>query len=205
MKKTWSIVLGLVVMLVAAGAGGCGAKPDPDMDRQKRIQLEKRLDDLLEARYQHYEILEKEISLQFISFSENEAEAEYLIRVITVLRAATPAELPAMRGMLKYLEENRSSLSPEALREVEKHIAFWDAELRELYLGVPHEGYEFLKISAEFDGRGTIKDESVRIYHQDPEGEYLPLDLDTYIQSEEDLINQWYQEIKRVAESRGSS
>lgn len=172
--------------------------------RWKEAQLKKQLDDLLSARYQHYQILEEELSLQSITSSGSEVEAEYLTKVTTVINVATPAEWPSVKGMHKYLEENRDSLSPEALQTVEEYIAFWDKELRELYIGVPYDGYDYIKIRAEFDDQGTILEDNLRFYTQEPMDDYMPLeDLDPpYIQSEEDLIKQWYKTMEQLVESK---
>lgn len=201
MRKSWSITLGIVLVLICVGASGCraGTGQSEDVNLKRQVQLEKRLDDLLvlQARHQNFKIVEKEISLQSIEFFETGAEAEYLFRMTFVLNAATPEELPLMRGMLKYLEENRTSLSPETLREVEEYIAFWDAAIRE-DLGILQEADAVLRIKAEFDRQDTIKDESVRVYKQNDVGEYLPIRL----QSEEDLMNQGYGMVKGIMDPK---
>lgn len=167
---------------------------------QIKAQLQKQVEDLVARRYQHYRLVDKEITLLSLYISASQAEAEYLVHVSHVLGVSTPAEWPVQKGRLKYLEENRSRMSPAALEKVEKQIAFWEQELQR-YIDTPQEANEFLKVEAQFDSQGRLQKNSVQFYIQDPVGQYIPLDMHLpHFKSEAELIQQGYDEMRQLVE-----
>ena len=130
-------------------------------------------------------------------------EAEFKTKVTTLLGCKTPAEWPPQKGRIKYLEKNRNHLSPENIRKIEEKIDFWNKELQE-YIEKPSDANEFLKITAEFDDQGMLKKDTVKIYSQDPEGKYLPIEEKnlSMFKSTEELINQGYEEMRKLTEEK---
>lgn len=169
---------------------------------RKQTDLYNQVDSLVNKQNQHYRLLEKNISLQSLYFEDTSAEAEYSVKVKNVMDIDNPADWPTQKGKIKFLEENRPELSEEALQKVEEHIAFWDKELRDLYIGIPSDSYQWIKIKAEFDSSGLIKENTVELYRE-AAGEYILFDLENELpfQSEEELVNLGYEQMKEFVES----
>lgn len=109
-----------------------------------------------------------------------------------------------LKGMIKFLEENRSQLSEEVLYEIEERIAFWERELEKLYIGVPDVSYDYIKVETGLTSVGDIKKETIQFYSYDPSGRFNPLNLNgPPFQSEEDLIATGYEEMKILSQSLG--
>jgi|GEM_PF-2560999 len=124
------------------------------------------VEDLLARQYKYYRVLGKEITQQSINFNGSRVEADYWIKLTTVLGVATPSEWPPQKGRIKFLEENRAKLSPAAVRKVEKQIAFWQEELQG-YIDTPSESYDHIKVKAELDSNGEIKNDTVQFFWED--------------------------------------
>ncbi|MGI6284879.1 copper amine oxidase N-terminal domain-containing protein [Neomoorella humiferrea] len=170
---------------------------------QLKVQLQKQVEDLIARQYQHYRVLDTKIDLQSFYQSGFQAEAVYLVRVSHLLGVDTPAEWPPQKGRLHYLDENRARLTPEALRKIERQIAFWQQELQE-YITEPQEANEFLKVTARFDSRGRLQKDSVQFFIEDAVGQYIPLDMNLpYFKSEAELIQQGYEEMRQLAAGAG--
>ncbi|WP_258361205.1 hypothetical protein, partial [Moorella sulfitireducens (nom. illeg.)] len=166
---------------------------------QLQVQLQEQVENLVARQYQHYRLLDTKVDLQSFNQSGFQAEAVYLVRVSHLLGVDTPAEWPPQKGRLQYLEENRASLTPEALRKIEKEIAFWQQELQE-YITEPQEANEFLKVTARFDSRGRLQKDTVQFFIEDGVGQYIPLDMNLpYFKSEAELIQQGYEEMRQLA------
>jgi len=161
-------------------------------------QLKKRVEDLLAKQFELYRVLETEVSQLSHSITNSRVEAEFNIKVTHVLGCKTPAEWPVQKGRIKYLEENRKNLSPEKISEIEQKIDIWNKQLQE-YIDNSTECHELLKITAELDGRGFIKDETVKIYSQDPLGDYQLVKEEDWFKSAEELINQGYTEMRELS------
>jgi hypothetical protein len=162
-------------------------------------QLKKQVKDFLFKQFELYRVLETEVSLISQSIANSQVEAEFKTKVTHILGCKTPAEWPPQKGRIKYLEENRENLPPEKIRKVEEKIDFWNKQLQE-YIDKSNESNEFLKITAELDGMGFIKDDTVKIYYEDPVGEYLPVREEDWLKSAEELINQGYAEMRELVE-----
>ncbi|HAG08941.1 MAG TPA: hypothetical protein DCK87_05180 [Desulfotomaculum sp.] len=83
--------------------------------------------------------------------------------------------------------------------EYEEEIDFWNKELQE-YIEKPSDANEFLKITAEFDERGMLKKNTVKIYSEDPMGKYLPVEEKNIpmFKTAEELANQGYEEMREL-------
>jgi len=164
-----------------------------------KVQLQKQVEDLVARQYRHYRVLDTRIDLQSFKRSGSQAEAVYLVQVSHLLGVATPEKWPPQKGRIKYLEENRDLLAPEALAAIEKQIAFWQQELQE-YITKPQEANQFLKVTARFDSQGRLQ--NVQFFIEDVEGQYIPLDMNQpCFQSEAELIRQGYEEMRQLAEA----
>lgn len=165
----------------------------------KTEQLQKEINDFLARQYKHYRVLETEVSLLSQKVTGSFGEAEFKTKVTTLLGCKTPAEWPIQKGKIKYLEENRQNLTPEQIRKVEEEIDFWNKELQE-YIEKPSDANDFLKITAEFDERGMLKKNTVKIYSEDPMGKYLPIEEKNLpaFKTAEELVNQGYEEMREL-------
>jgi hypothetical protein len=165
----------------------------------KTVQFQKEIKIFLARQYKHYQVLETEIALLSQKVNNSFGEAEFKTKVTTLLGCKTPAEWPVQKGRIKYLAENRQNLIPEQIKKVEKEIDFWNKELQE-YIEKPSDANDFLKITAEFDKQGMLKKNTVKIYSQDPMGEYLPVEEknNSMFKTAEELVAQGYEEMREL-------
>ncbi|AGL02564.1 copper amine oxidase N-terminal domain-containing protein [Desulfoscipio gibsoniae] len=163
--------------------------------------LKEQVKEFLAEEYQHYQVLETEVELLSQKVDDIHVEAEFKTKVTHVLGVDTPAQWPLQQGRIKYLEENRNDLTPEKIRLVEEEIAFWNQELQE-YIDKPSDANDFLKITAKLDGTGAIDEDTIKLYSQDPVGNYLPINKDTIpaFKSSKELIEQGYAEMHKLLE-----
>lgn len=166
-----------------------------------RGELRQQAEDFITKKYgRHYRVLEKEITPLTYNISGSRAEAEFSTRVTCAPDCTTPAQWPPQQGRIKFLSENRNNLSAEQINKIQEQINFWEQELR-LYMSEPGEVNEFLKFTAEFDGMGMLKKETVKIYYEDPNGNYQPVLEEEWpaFKTAEELISQGYEEMRRLA------
>lgn len=166
----------------------------------KSLELYGIMQNLLDKQYQHYRVLNQEITQQSLKISDYQVEAEYQIKVITVPNVATPAEWPSIKGMNKYLQDNAGKLSPAAVQKVKEQIAFWNKEIQG-YIDQPADGYDAIQIRVKTDNEDNIVEESVRFYRDDGAGKFLPLDMNgPQFQTNQQLTDIWYNEMKQLTE-----
>lgn len=167
-------------------------------------QLQEQVRGFLTRKYKnHYHIEEIIVSTlsQNLNLAGSEFEAVFATTITTTPLYTSPEDWPIQKGRIKYLEENQDNLSPEQIQKVKETIDFWNEELRN-YIGQPSEGSEFLKVAAKFDGLGKIDEESVRIFSEDPLGNYNPVrEDDPSFLTYEELVKQGYDEMHRLVSS----
>lgn len=169
-------------------------------DQNVTEQLKTQIKDYLTRKYgRHYKILNTEISTITESVNESNAEAVFLTKVTHVLGGNTPAEWPPQRGRIKFLEENRANLSPDQIKLLQEKIDFWHKELQE-YIDKPGEANEFLKIKADLGSGGAIEKDSVKLFYEDPMGNYLPVREEEWpaFKTAEELEKEGYEEMRQL-------
>lgn len=175
-------------------------------DENVTEQLITQIKDYLTRKYGlHYKILDTEISLITESVNESGTEAVFSTRVTHVLGSNTPAEWPPQRGRIKFLEENRSNLSPDQIKLLQEKIDFWNKELQE-YIDKPGEANEFLKITAALDPGGVIEKDTEKLFYEDPMGNYLPVREEEWpaFKTAEELEKEGYEEMRQLVNNKGS-
>ncbi|BAF58446.1 hypothetical membrane protein [Pelotomaculum thermopropionicum SI] len=163
-------------------------------------QLKMQAREYLTQKYrQHYRIDRIEITPLAMNIAGSRAEAEFKTTVWHAIACATPAEWPPQKGRIKYLEENRQNLTPEQIRKIEERIDFWNKELQG-YIDKPIEVNEFLKFTADLDGMGVIKKDTVEIFYEDPIGKYLPVKKEDWpaFKTAEELEKLGYEEMREL-------
>ncbi|ACX52927.1 hypothetical protein Adeg_1843 [Ammonifex degensii KC4] len=162
-------------------------------------ELQGQVVNLLKEMYRHYQILS--IATNCLSFAREgkRAEAIFATQVRHRIGVASPSEWPVQKGRIKFLEENRSKLTPEQIRQVEEKIAFWDQEIRR-EMEQPDEANLFLKITAELNDRGELLPGTVKFFYQDPLGNYLPFNKQDWPQfaSAAELEQKGYDEMRQL-------
>ncbi len=164
-------------------------------------QLKEQVRGFLNKKYgSHYRVEGIELELLSYKAEGTVAEAEFLTKVITVMNCDTPSDWPPQMGRINYLAENQEKLSPEILQVVKDKIEFWDLELRQ-YIGIPGENNEFLKVTADIDGLGMIKEDTVKLYSEEPEGTYVLVREEDWpaFKTAEELIQMGYDEMRQLA------
>lgn len=164
-------------------------------------QLREQVRKFLIRKYNNHYHIEKIVLsevAQKLNLADSEFEAVFSTTVITTPLYTSPEDWPTQKGRIKYLEENQDNLSSEQIQKIKETIDFWNEELRS-YIGRPSEGNEFLKVAAKFDGLSVINEESVRIFSENPLGNYNPVSEDepsflTY----EELVKQEYDEMHHL-------
>ncbi|RDV84359.1 copper amine oxidase N-terminal domain-containing protein [Ammonifex thiophilus] len=162
-------------------------------------ELQGRAADLLKEMYQHYQLLNLAINCLSFAREGKQAEAIFATQVHYRIGVASPSEWPVQKGRIRFLEENRSKLTPEQIRQVEEKIAFWDQELRR-DMQQPEEANLFLKVVAELNDRGEVLPATVKFFYQDPLGNYLPFNKQDWPQfaSAAELEQQGYDEMRQL-------
>lgn len=164
-------------------------------------QLQEQVRNFLIRKYNNHYHIEKIVlseAARKLNLADSEFEAVFSTTVITTPIYTSPEDWPIQKGRIKYLEENQDSLSPEQIKKIKETIDFWNKELCS-YIGRPSESNEFFKVAAKFDGLSVINEESVRIFTEDPLGNYNPVSEDepsflTY----EELVKQGYDEMHQL-------
>lgn len=175
-------------------------------DQHLTAQIQNQARKYLVNKYeQHYQLENIDITLLQQKITGQQAEAEYLTTVTTLPLYKTPEEWPVQKGRLKYLEENRDRLTPTQVQTIEDFIASWNGELS-AYSRESSESNEFIKVTASFDGLGLIIPDTVAFYYEDPLGEYQPVIEEEWssFATAEELMQQGYEEMRRLAEGTGS-
>lgn len=164
-------------------------------------QLKTEIESYLNRKYgRHYKIVDTEAGLVSKSVGNSRAEAVYLAKVTHSMGCADPSQWPPQKGRIRYLEENRANLSSAQVSLIEEKINFWDQELRQ-YIGKNEQSNEFLKITADFDYRGVVSRDSVKLFYEDPAGAYLPVREEEWpaFKTAEELEKEGYQEMSQLA------
>lgn len=167
-------------------------------DRGPVAQLEEQARGYLTEKYgRHYHILKTGINLMSQEVTGSRAEAVFVTTVTLAMGTENPADWPPQKGRIKFLEENRDRLTAGQIKMVEDKIAFWDKELLG-YVNKPSEANEFLKITADLNSSGMIKADTVKIYYEDPNGDYLPVNEGEAFKTAEELEQEGYEEMRRL-------
>jgi len=164
-------------------------------------QLKTEIESYLNRKYgRHYQIVDTEVGLVSKSVGNGRAEAVFLAKVTHTMGSADPSQWPPQKGRIRYLEENRANLSSAQVSLIEEKINFWDQELRQ-YIGKNEQSNEFLKITADFDYRGVVSRDSVKLFYEDPAGAYLPVREEEWpaFKTAEELEKEGYQEMSQLA------
>lgn len=161
-------------------------------------QMREQVREFLIRKYNNHYHIEKivlsEVS-QKLNLADSEFEAVFSTTVITTPLYTSPEDWPIQKGRIKYLEENQDSLSSEQIKKIKETIDFWNEELRS-YIGRPSECNEFLKVAAKFDGLGAINEKTVKIFSEDPLGNYNPVrENNPSFLTYEELVKRGYEEM----------
>lgn len=172
------------------------------LDRDSLVaQMQEQVRNFLIRKYNNHYHIEKIVLsevAQKLNLADSEFEAVFSTTIITTPRYTSPEDWPIQKGRIKYLEENQDNLSPEQGQKIKEFIDSWNEELRS-YIGRPSEGNEFLKVAAKFDGLGAIDEKTVRIFSEDPLGNYNPVsENEPSFLTYEELVKQGYEEMHHL-------
>ncbi len=120
---------------------------------------------------QYYKNISISITPVNIEIKDGKVEGTFTGTVSEMLKATTPEELPAIRGMERFKDLKNGELSPNSISAVNKEINSWVTELKG-YIGKTETLNIDFKVVADLSENGNILPETVNFFADNSMGDF---------------------------------
>ncbi|NCO28469.1 MAG: hypothetical protein COS15_02510 [Caldiserica bacterium CG02_land_8_20_14_3_00_36_38] len=120
---------------------------------------------------QYYKDISVAMTPVKVEIKEGKVEETFKVKISEMLKATTPEELPAIRGMERFKDLKNGELSPNSISAVNKEINSWIAELKG-YIGKTETLNIDFKVVADLSENGNILPETVNFFADNSMGDF---------------------------------
>ncbi|SFH31450.1 Putative amidase domain-containing protein [Desulfotomaculum arcticum] len=124
----------------------------------------------------NWELLDQQINHIASAQSGQDVSITFHIERKHLLKFAKAEDSPALKGRLKYIQNNGKQLSANALAKANKEIEIWKRDLNE-YITTPQHCSDHIKVTATLDANDKVIPDTIKFYAEDPVGNFLPTRL----------------------------
>lgn len=132
-----------------------------------------------------------------IKIKDNSIEGIFSVTVSEVLKANSPEELPMIKGMKKFLDEERGSLTQRQIEAVNYEISQWLASTAG-YIGKTQTSNFDIKVVANISEDGSILQETTSFFMSDGQGGFYK--VDRLVETAEQMEAEGFKHAKEIAE-----
>jgi RNA polymerase sigma-70 factor (ECF subfamily) len=129
---------------------------------------------------------------------EGKVEETFKVEISEILKAKTPEELPAIRGMGRFKDLKNGELSPNSVSAVDKEINSWIVELKG-YIGKTETLNIDFKVVADLSENGNILPETANFYMEDAQGGFYR--VDSLVKSADEMEGEGYKHAQEIADN----
>ncbi len=120
---------------------------------------------------QYYKNISISITPVNVEIKDGKVEGTFTGTVSEMLKAKTPEELPAIRGMERFKDLKKGELSPNQISAVNKELSSWVTELKG-YIGKTETLNIDFKVVADLSENGNILPETVNFFADNSMGDF---------------------------------
>lgn len=149
---------------------------------------------------QYYKNVDVKLVPTSININGDTVEAVFSAEISQMLKARTPQELPAIKGMMKFVSLNSKRLSQNKVVAVNKEINNWIEEVKG-YIGKTETITADFKVVANISGNGDVSKDTVKFFVATSQGDFY--EVDKLVESASEMEEGWFNHAKEVADKAG--
>ncbi len=200
MKKFYKVLL--IAVIIAAVVTGFSVKSFAARNIYDTKALSSKLSDILQDwiiknEAQYYKNIDVVITPVKVEVKEGKVEETFNVTVSEILKATSPEELSAIRGMEKFKSLKKEELSSNQINAVNKEINSWVTELKG-YIGKTETLNAGFKVVADLSQNKSILPETVNFFMEDAQGGFYK--VDSLISTADEMEAEGLKHAKEIAD-----